>query len=105
MDSKNSLIVLIFLIILAIFGGVYIAKTGTGKPDVQQQNQVFPTTAPTATIEAEVKGQATSSAKKMEDKLIIVDEKVGTGAEAVTGKQITVNYTGTFTDGKKFDSS
>ncbi len=37
--------------------------------------------------------------------LQIVDEVVGTGAEAVAGKEITVNYKGTLTDGTKFDSS
>jgi peptidylprolyl isomerase/FKBP-type peptidyl-prolyl cis-trans isomerase FkpA len=39
------------------------------------------------------------------DKLIIQDEKVGTGSAAVAGKKVTVNYTGTLTDGTKFDSS
>lgn len=33
------------------------------------------------------------------------DETVGTGAEAVAGKSVTVNYTGTLTNGTKFDSS
>ncbi len=33
------------------------------------------------------------------------DIVVGTGAEAVPGKLITVNYSGAFTDGKVFDSS
>ena len=33
------------------------------------------------------------------------DTKVGTGAEAVAGKKVTVNYVGTLTDGTKFDSS
>jgi FKBP-type peptidyl-prolyl cis-trans isomerase len=33
------------------------------------------------------------------------DIKQGTGAEAVKGKTVTVNYTGWLTNGKKFDSS
>ena len=33
------------------------------------------------------------------------DVKVGTGAEAVSGKEITVHYVGTLDDGTKFDSS
>ncbi len=37
--------------------------------------------------------------------LKIEDLVVGTGAEAVSGKEITVNYTGTLVDGTKFDSS
>ncbi len=37
--------------------------------------------------------------------LKIEDLKVGNGAEAVAGKQVSVHYTGWLTDGKKFDSS
>lgn len=49
----------------------------------------------------------TVNTKKMADvtELKIEDLKVGTGAEAVAGKKITVNYTGTLIDGTKFDSS
>ena len=37
--------------------------------------------------------------------MTITDTVVGTGEEAVAGKIITVHYTGTLTDGTKFDSS
>jgi len=37
--------------------------------------------------------------------LKIEDSKIGTGAEAVTGKSVMVHYTGWLTDGTKFDSS
>ena len=42
---------------------------------------------------------ATVTELKMED------TKVGTGDQAVTGKSVTVHYTGWLTDGTKFDSS
>jgi FKBP-type peptidyl-prolyl cis-trans isomerase len=37
--------------------------------------------------------------------LVIQDQVLGTGAEAIPGSLITVNYVGTLENGKKFDSS
>ena len=37
--------------------------------------------------------------------LQIEELQVGTGAEAKSGQSVSVHYTGTLTDGKKFDSS
>ena len=37
--------------------------------------------------------------------LVSQDIKVGDGAEAVSGKKVTVHYVGTLTNGNKFDSS
>ncbi len=39
------------------------------------------------------------------EQLIVQDEIIGTGTTAEVGKQVTVNYTGRFTDGRVFDTS
>ncbi len=41
----------------------------------------------------------------MAEQLVVEEVKVGTGAEAVSGKRVTVHYRGTLTNGTKFDAS
>ena len=57
-------------------------------------------------VEAKAKtDEAKPSHETLPSGLKIDDEKVGTGAEAKLNSKITVNYRGTFKDGKEFDSS
>ena len=58
---------------------------------------------PTAEKGAET--QTVAGAVKTASGLSYTDIVVGTGAAPVSGKQVTVHYTGTLEDGKKFDSS
>ncbi|MBI1859593.1 MAG: FKBP-type peptidyl-prolyl cis-trans isomerase [Deltaproteobacteria bacterium] len=51
------------------------------------------------------KSEATVDNSKTAGGLKLEDVKAGTGPEAVSGKEVTVHYTGKLTDGKKFDSS
>ena len=101
--DKKYLFVTAFLVILIIVGGAIVISSKKSA-----SNQPLATNTPTATIEETTEPAATGSASPTTmqgDKLIIQDETVGTGAEAVTGKSVTVNYTGTLIDGTVFDSS
>ncbi len=85
--NKKYLIVLV--IILVVLGTVtYFALTRSQKSETLPS----PTPTPSGTISGNME-------------LKIEDEKIGTGAEAVAGKKITVDYSGTLLDGTKFDSS
>ena len=68
------------------------------------------TTASSTTTASTVAGKdsntASTAAVTAPGGSVKIDEvTVGTGAEAVNGKTVSVHYTGTLMDGKKFDSS
>jgi FKBP-type peptidyl-prolyl cis-trans isomerase len=89
MNKKYSL--LFIIPVLLILSGCSIAPNNTEGLSSSQPN------ADQAVQGAQNMSQATE--------LKIEDTVVGNGDEAVAGKQVTVHYTGTLTNGTKFDSS
>jgi FKBP-type peptidyl-prolyl cis-trans isomerase len=71
-------------------------------------NTAAPVAAPTVTTAAASgagAAPAVGQSVKTASGLVYQDLVVGTGATATAGKTVSVHYTGTLTDGKKFDSS
>jgi len=85
MKKNASLIVLIALILVGIVAVIMIVGSGELQPENLKKGEL-PVNTP-------------------EGKVQIEDIKVGEGAEAKNSSSVTVNYTGTLTDGTKFDSS
>lgn len=84
MGNKGK-ILLLGITILIVIGGILVFRKSSN-------NTSLPTTEPPATM-------------NVVEELKIEDLVVGTGIEAVAGKSVTVNYSGTLVDGTKFDSS
>lgn len=78
MDTKSGILIVLSLVIVG--GLVYMGY------------KAWPPVASTAPAQSEATLQ-------------VVDTVVGTGVEAVPGDSVSVHYTGTLTDGTKFDSS
>lgn len=109
--SKKYILGTVVLVVLVVVMGIAIFS-----PKKVVNNQPLATGTPTATIDGTVEATPAATPKAtqkapsgkeitMENGLKIQDEVVGTGTEAAAGKSVSVNYTGTLTDGTVFDSN
>lgn len=101
-------------IVIAIIGFVVFkgnpTPTSTPTPNTASLATTLPTSTPITSPAPSGKGatitpSATPKIVMNKDGFIIEDITDGTGDVAVSGKMITVNYKGTLTNGKQFDSS
>lgn len=83
-----------------------LALSGIVIWEMSKGDQTSNSQADTAEIQKQIDQLQAQQSNQEGAKLETTDIQVGTGAEAVAGKNITVHYTGTLkSDGSKFDSS
>ena len=98
--SQSKIMIVLGVVALGVVALVFFGNFGSPKSkdveisEVQTTQEELPT---------EVKGE--EDEKMTVEELQIEDIVIGEGQEATAGAQITVNYSGTLTDGSKFDSS
>jgi FKBP-type peptidyl-prolyl cis-trans isomerase FkpA len=91
---------------MLVLAGCSSAPSQTAAPEGTTQGATTQeATQPPATAEGGESAVGGGAGAAQATKLVVVDVKKGTGAEAKTGDTVTVNYTGWLTNGTKFDTS
>lgn len=100
------------VVLMLVCVGVLVFTQISGNKDTVIGTQSSPTQPTTTVIQKdntliakEVKKVSNDNVVTTPSGLKYVDEAVGTGASPEIGNTVTVHYTGTLTDGTKFDSS
>jgi FKBP-type peptidyl-prolyl cis-trans isomerase len=93
--------VLPYVIALVIVAGLLFL----GRPGAKQEFKAIETTTKLSITPEPSNTMTQKEAFKPVSELVITDEVVGTGDEAVAGKTVEVNYTGWLENGQVFDSS
>jgi peptidylprolyl isomerase len=108
MSNKNLVILLVVVAVLFVVFGLYFAST-KNTPNSNAAISQLPTKepAPQAKTEQPQLNNSTTTKTTMDnpDKLQVQTVKEGSGPAAKAGDMVSVNYTGTLTNGTKFDSS
>jgi len=94
MKERKNVLIFIAIGIVVVGAIIYYSSATDMQESAEQQSN-----KQQAEITMDTKLQT------LPDGLQIADLAVGTGNEAMSGKMVTVHYTGTLTDGVKFDSS
>ncbi|MDQ3076541.1 MAG: FKBP-type peptidyl-prolyl cis-trans isomerase [bacterium] len=94
--SIGLLVIIIIIAVLGFKNGSKAALTNT-----TIMNESDSASSATPIVLPDVAGNNISTDAKIK----IIEEKTGTGKEAIQGSNVYVHYTGTFVNGTKFDSS
>lgn len=93
------------ILLTGITFAIFILRGNNSTSIKNEADSSFLTPLPTQEGQVKLKDVTITPMQEEVTELIIEDLTVGTGAEAVSGKKITVNYRGTLTNGTQFDSS